>query len=143
MSETGLIIALAPLVVNGCIELSNVKRPPVRGGLLYAEAQGNESLLQAPQRRNCVPSRDRLGDANSSIERVHNSNLTGINDRTCASVAKLSPISVRVQSGAVTNSGIFSVRDGALLTKVNARTRVMNQRFKELFYPQREGVDVC
>ena len=49
---------LLPLVANGCIELSNVKRPPVRVALLYAEAQGNESLLQAPQSRNCVPSRD-------------------------------------------------------------------------------------
>ena len=67
----------------GCERLYRVKQRKQaagQGGLLYAEAQGNESLLEAPQRRNCVPSRDR--SANSNIERVHHSNLTGINDRT-------------------------------------------------------------
>jgi hypothetical protein len=88
-----------------------------RGGLLYAEAQGNESLLQAPQRRNCVPSRDR-----SAMERFHNSNLARINDRTRAGRRQAAPdFDPRSIQTIANRSRIFSVRDAALLTKVNTR----------------------
>ena len=84
---------LLPLVANGCIELSNVKRPPV-----IVRRSSGKRISPAKLRKAGTASRQETARRyRSSIERVHHSNLTGINDRTRA--AKPSAMSIHAQSG--------------------------------------------